>query len=429
MKYNFDYSKTMMLKIDIGNPDNKGGCIIENTFKQVLEKIKIIDCLTCGAPKIIYLVGWQYNGHDDRYPEFFEVNKHAKRADLTARESLLWLIKEAKKYHTTLSLHINISDIYKESHLWQEYLDHNLVLLDSKGQPKPTGAWNNRTAYQVRLDEELKSGYFKKRVDRLFELVPLSDIKTVHIDAFFVRRGKDTDIKTEKAARREMIKYFNSKGCDVTSEFIYRELRNGYKSLWGKSDIIGLIPAIWNLKLTQGEYMKYHPSVLAGGRLTTELQIDKKLNYLFYENMQGESFCNRSAGEDWWKGYLFDFATKTVPYFFLNEQRCQKITGLFDKRVAHFTGRIETCIKEKTITKNGSILKKNETLMLPLGWLENSYLAYSKKACKVKYPFNHKTATIMKVTPNGFTNERTVNVNSEIVLDFNDDTAYLIKGE
>src|SRR5574344_885355 len=103
MKNNFDYSRTMMLKIDIGSPDNKGGCNLINTFSQVLEKIKIIDNITCGAPKIVYLVGWQYNGHDDRYPAFFEVNEHAKCDGMTAHESLMWLIEEAKKYHTTVS--------------------------------------------------------------------------------------------------------------------------------------------------------------------------------------------------------------------------------------------------------------------------------------------------------------------------------------
>lgn len=163
MKHNFDYSRTMMLKIGIGNPDNRGGCRLINSFAEVLEKIKLIDAITCGAPKIVYLVGWQYNGHDDRYPEFFEVNGHAAIPGMTAQQSLLYLIEEAKKYHCTVSLHINLSDIYKESHLWQEYYDHDLILRKNNGKLKPTSTWNDRTAYQVRFAEEIKSGYFKKR--------------------------------------------------------------------------------------------------------------------------------------------------------------------------------------------------------------------------------------------------------------------------
>ncbi|NMP38335.1 MAG: hypothetical protein GX051_09510 [Clostridiales bacterium] len=424
--HNFDYSKTMLLKIDIGNPDNKGGCKLINTFAEVLEKIKSIDAITCGAPKIVYLVGWQYNGHDDRYPEFFEVNEHAKLPGMTARESLLYLIEEAKKYHTTVSLHINLSDIYKESELWQEYIDNDLVLRKANGSLKPTGTWNSRTAYQVRFAEELKSGYFKKRVDRLFELVPLSEIGTVHIDAFFVRRGKSTSIKSEKAARREMIKYFNSLGCDVTSEFIYREWRCGYRAFWGKCDTLGLIPAVWNLRMTQREYMKYHPSLLAGGTLTLDLQVDKKLQYLFYENMHGEGVC---AGEEWWKKFLHDFAIQTVPYFYLNEQHCERISGIFDSRIAHFTNGIETRIKNCEIRENGHVVKKNETLMLPVNWEKNAYFAYSKSETNAAFPFPFKSAVIMRVTPEGLKTYKTITANGALELEFSDDCAYFIKGE
>lgn len=97
-KFNYDYSQTMMMKIIVANPDNKGGSKVFNTFDEVLEIIKKTDELTAGAPKIIYLVGWQYLGHDDRYPEFFEVNRFAAGTETAeeAREKLLWLIREAK---------------------------------------------------------------------------------------------------------------------------------------------------------------------------------------------------------------------------------------------------------------------------------------------------------------------------------------------
>ncbi|NLA77700.1 MAG: hypothetical protein GX851_07750 [Clostridiales bacterium] len=423
-KHNFDYSKTMMLKIGIGSPDNKGGCNLINNFSDVLEKIKIIDAITCGAPKIVYLVGWQYNGHDDRYPAFFEVNEHARAFGMSARESLLHLIEEAKKYHTTVSLHINLSDIYKESELWQEYIDNDLVLRKANGSLKPTGTWNSRTAYQVRFAEEVKSGYYKKRVDKLFELVPLSQIGTVHVDAFFVRRGKGTSIKAEKAAWREMIKHFNSRGCDVTSEFIYREWKCGYRAFWGKNDTLGLIPAVWNLRMTQREYMKYHPSLLAGGTLTLDLQVDKKLQYLFYENMHGEGVCD---GDEWWKRFLHDFALQTVPYFYLNAQHCKKITGIFDSRVAHFTGGIETRIKNREIRENGQTVKKAEALMLPISWLPGAYLAYSSAARTEDFPFPHSRATIFRVTPDGPKEEKTVLPNGRLSLEFDNDCAFLIK--
>lgn len=423
----YDYGKTLMLKIGIGSPDNKGGCNLVNTFEQVLEKIKIIDRITAGAPKIIYLVGWQYNGHDDRYPAFFEVNEHAKRAGETARESLLWLIEEAKKYHTTISLHINLTDAYAESELWQEYLENGLIILDRKGKPKPAGTWNGRNAYWVCYKNEFAAGYFIKRVDRLFDLLPLTDMGTIHADAFFISRGKGTSIKEEKAARRKMIGYFNARGVDLTSEFIYREMKCGYRSLWGKSDIIGLIPAFWHLKLTQSEYLKYPAAVIAGGRLNKDLQRDYNLKYLFYGNMHGEDVC---GGEDWWKRFLYDFATESLPYFYLNHQSVQKITGIFDGRAAWFTNDVKTYIKDKKITQNGQVLKQNDTLMLPVHWRENTFFAYSKNKTEISFPFDSDKAITARITPDGLTGSSEMIVEHKTIkLKFDDDCAFLITAE
>lgn len=392
----FDYSKTLMAKIGIGNPDNKGGCTIINTFAQALEKIKIADALTLGIPKIVYLVGWQYNGHDDGYPAFFEVNQHVKRPeDKTALDSLLWLKNEAKKYHTTISLHINLSDAYKTSPLWDDYMKNNLILLNSKGEPKITGTWNSRTSYQVRFGEEYDSGFFKKRVDQLLSLYPLSEVGTVHVDAFFVRKGKDTTIQGEKDARRKMIEYFNSKGVDVTSEFIYREKNYGYRSLWGKSDTVGLIPAVWNLRMTQRDYIKYPPSLLAGGRICDDLQWDKDLKYLFYQNMQTEPFFSK---DDFTEDFNEGFCLETLPYMYMNCHKLQKISGMLKGRKAYFSGGVVTSVKNKTIMENSVILKENETLCMPAVWLNDTYVAYSKTDCQKDFCVPFKEVNIYNIS-------------------------------
>ena len=122
----------------------------------------------------------------------------------------------------------------------------------------------------------------------MLELLPIENAGTVHIDAFFVRKGKRTSIREEKLYRRKMIEYFNSRGIDVTSEFIYRERNNGLRLHYGESDTIGYIPAVWNLVMTQKDYLRYPPNILAGGKLNTDLQKDKDLQYLFYGNTSGE---------------------------------------------------------------------------------------------------------------------------------------------
>ena len=123
--FNHDYSRTWVTKIALAVPDRKGGCEVRVTFEQALEMIRQSDNLSLGVPKIVYLVGWQYNGHDDKYPAFFEVNEPLKRPqDATAEESLRWLMREARKYHTTVSLHINMVDAFEESPLWDLSLIH-----------------------------------------------------------------------------------------------------------------------------------------------------------------------------------------------------------------------------------------------------------------------------------------------------------------
>ena len=67
------------------------------TFSDALEVAKRIGTLTLGLPKIAYLVGWQYSGHDSKYPSWDVVNERLKRpADATALDSLKWLIEETK---------------------------------------------------------------------------------------------------------------------------------------------------------------------------------------------------------------------------------------------------------------------------------------------------------------------------------------------
>lgn len=99
LKFNYDYSKCMVMKLGMAHPDknNPGKSRVLLTFADALEYIKKIDNITQGITKIYYLVGWQYLGHDDKYPDFFEVNEALKRSeDETAYDSFKWLCREAK---------------------------------------------------------------------------------------------------------------------------------------------------------------------------------------------------------------------------------------------------------------------------------------------------------------------------------------------
>ena len=88
--YNYDYSKTLTMKLALAIPDRKGGSKVFCNFEEALEIIRRVDAITRGIPKIVYLVGWQYCGHDDKYPAMDEVNPYLKRPrDETAEQSLI----------------------------------------------------------------------------------------------------------------------------------------------------------------------------------------------------------------------------------------------------------------------------------------------------------------------------------------------------
>lgn len=372
---NYDYTRCMMMKLLLSVPDNKGGSIVYADFDRALEIIKQVDHLTQGITKIIYLVGWQYNGHDDRYPEMFEVNERLKGAcDKSGEEGLRRLFEQAAQYHTVIGLHVNFSDAYPQSGLWEEYLEHDLILKNAFGKLKVTGVWNGRKSYQVRLAEEWNSGYFKKRADALMALAPVKEAGTLHIDAFFVRKGKNARVADEKRARRRMIEYFRHNNVDVTSEFIYRERNCGMRVHFGASDTIGLIDAYWNPVLSRRDLLRYDVHDTAGGIQCNALTPDKKAHLLFYGNMHGEEYFKH---KDWQDDFVREFITYTMPYYYLNGFRRLKVHGIGRFASLEHEGGVTSYIRGARIVSNGRTLKCGNDVCLPAHWKEGLYYAYS----------------------------------------------------
>ncbi len=92
--YIHDYTKTLVYKLYLANAlETLDGSEVHMTLEEALEAIRSIDRMTSGMPKIAYLVGWQYYGHDSKYPAWGEANEALKRKeDATALDSLLWIM-------------------------------------------------------------------------------------------------------------------------------------------------------------------------------------------------------------------------------------------------------------------------------------------------------------------------------------------------
>lgn len=196
-------------------------------FEQAMELIRRMDALTPGLHKIVYLVGWQYTGHDSKYPAFFEGNDALKRpCDKDALESIRWMMSEAKNFNTTVSFHINLTDVYLDSPLYDEYVKENILCKDSEGKPYLC-SWGNKICYPA----EWEKGLVQKRLDSLCSILPVEDAGTIHVDAFIsyipgqkngspMSAGHQYTHAQDIEAQQKIVRYLDSKGIDVTTEFI-----------------------------------------------------------------------------------------------------------------------------------------------------------------------------------------------------------------
>ena len=156
-----EYHQTLVLKMFLGqekHPDPAWGRRV--TFEQALDVIRKVDSLTLGIPKIIYLVGWQAHGHDWGYPDWGPVDPVLKRPqDATALDSLKWLMNEARQYHTTVSLHINMFDAYQSSPLWEEYIARDVIARDRRGRLFIRGEkYHDEPVYCISYTREWQEG-------------------------------------------------------------------------------------------------------------------------------------------------------------------------------------------------------------------------------------------------------------------------------
>jgi hypothetical protein len=297
------YDQSLVMKIFLAERTDGGkACKVYLTFEEALEVIERLDRITCGAPKIIYLVGWQFNGHDSKYPAWSEVNHRLKRPqDATALESLKWLIREGRKHHTVVSLHINALDAYDDSPLWQEYLEKDIIAKDKGGAPLKGIVWNGQQSYPLSYAREWETGCAKRRIDGLLKMLPeLKEAHTIHVDAFhtypplpgasqvegfkgispFLGYGPER----ECAAQRKTLRYFRDWELDVTSEH----------STGGKLDaFVGLQPMAWIYELPAPDVP---PSLYCGTPMKAESEIradPQKLPGLL------EQFCLKAAPEIW----------------------------------------------------------------------------------------------------------------------------------
>jgi hypothetical protein len=352
------------------------------TCGQALDVIRRIDNLTLGIPKIVYLVGWQYNGHDSKYPAWFEGNDAIKRPqDISAIVSIKWLMKEAALYNTTVSLHLNMFDAYEDSPLWEQYVKNDIIARNADGTLR-TCEWG----YPVSYAREWATGFTQKRIDSICSLLPLEKAGTVHIDAFHSwppvpvaddKGGYKIDlspgpispflgnnIEDETEAQRNIFRYWGSKGIDVTSEgvdFLRITSFEGYQ------------PMAWWYGGGLRYYLKWPASFYCGG------QDNSEWGKLFGTSMHGEDIVRKDYNN--LTGFKEAFCLKTVIWYYLNRLDRLYVVNTKNYKAVGFSSGLKTVLSggQYKITEGKRVIAENDDIFIPSSWINNvSIIAYSK---------------------------------------------------
>jgi hypothetical protein len=129
-------------------------------------------------------------------------------------------MREAReKYNVIVSVHINLCDAYENSPLWDEYVERDLLRRNEDGTLHKAAIWDGDQAYHVSKTREWRASLLQQRLDQLLELLPLSELGTLHIDVFnaFPSPFHGTTEEQEYETLRAILLYLRERGVDVTN--------------------------------------------------------------------------------------------------------------------------------------------------------------------------------------------------------------------
>jgi hypothetical protein len=380
--YSHEYHQSFVYKPYLGQKPGK----VHQTFEQVLDTARQVHRMTRGLKQIAYLTGWQYDGHDSKYPAWFEVNHRlGNPKDGDARATFLRVIREAReRYNAYFSVHINMDDAYETSPLWDDYVAHDLLLKDAAGTLIKGGIWDGEQSYLISKTREWQLGLAKQRIDQLLALLPLSEVGTVHIDVFQPNPcpAMGVSYEDEVAAMIAILDYFQSFGIDVTKE-------------WFHHDFAGRVPMVYHLNLDENNRLHYPPSVICGGgpgwnqRQTRHYGTAAWAGYFTapdagcrYDEAWGISIDNGAPHFGHVERCMAKFYAQTLPWLFLNERRAIRHIHDEDTYAVHFTDDVTTSVRKAdrylTMRQGDRLLLDGTDCCVPAQWRERECIAYSR---------------------------------------------------
>lgn len=415
---NYPGTLTMKLVLSVPVQGSQTESHVSARFDDALDIIRQVDNVTRGVPKVVYLVGWQYQGHDDKYPAWFEVNEHLKCTDCdhpTSLDCMKWLMDEAyEKYNTRVSMHLNSTDAYQDSPLWDTYVENDLISKNADGSLKVIGTWEGETSYQVNYTNEWESGYYKQRVDKLIEMFDgrLERAGTIHSDAFFCRDSLQSSVREEQEARVKMVRYWRDRGIDLTTEFLHNA--NEGNAGGSGSGMLGTIPMVWHFNQSIDSYMQRPASMITGGGINNiQYGEDKEtVEILFGRSMWGEDLLTQREiyGLDhrpnWDKEFRYQFCTQTLPWTYQNT--FQRLS--LENNVVTYSDGLVANANDRTVTRDGKLIRQQDDVFVPAVWKDGmEVIAFSTDGYTEKtWQFQKEwaggdTVDVFSVDKNGLT--------------------------
>lgn len=380
---NHAYHQTLTIKIFMARKSSPRALL---STDDALEVIRKLHNLTQGIPTIAYLVGWQYEGHDSKYPAWFEVSEKIKSPRASdPRSSLLGLMRDAHQYNTVVSTHINMCDAYENSPSWMEYRRKDLLIRQADGSLQKGGVWDNEQSYLVCKAREWQSGLARRRIDRLLELLPVADAGTVHIDVFQPHESPfhGISVADDVQAMTEILKYWRSCGVDVTKEWFHHEFA-------------GLVPMVWHFNLEEQDRLKYPASMACGGgsawnsragRGNAGMSRRPGAGCLYPEawgqSMYGEPEIQRDP--QGLGSVLDEFCVKTLPWYLMNRHEIQEHRHTRRTYEVVFSGDLRSVVDKAesrhVLRQADRVMVDGTDLCVPALWRGDDCIAYSRSGC------------------------------------------------
>jgi endo-alpha-N-acetylgalactosaminidase len=174
-----------------------------NPFTKSLEETKRIFLNTDGLGQYVILKGYGSEGHDSKHPDYGDIGHRQGGA-----EEMNVLANAAKKYNTSIGVHVNGTESYPEASAFNE------TLID---KTKKGWNWLDQSYYMDKRYDGV-SGNRLRRLKSLKDQVPA--LEFLYVDVWYARGSWDS---------RQLAREIHSLGLYYTTEF---PMDHEYDAVW-----------------------------------------------------------------------------------------------------------------------------------------------------------------------------------------------------